>query len=109
MNTIFMHRWVMLSLSLFRRTAYAVDGVSPGSAESLPNNPRAGLVAYAVPSSSPYCWQNGSAFLNYAQWKHGATWAVADYYLGSCGADTRAKHLGWAVSVSLPPRAHEKA
>ncbi len=83
--------------------------VSPGSAESLPNNPRAGLVAYAVPSSSPYSWQNGGAFLNYTQWKHGATWAVADYYPGSCDADTHAKYLERPASVSSPPRAHEKA
>ena len=76
--------------------------VSPGSAESLP---RAGLVAYAVPSSSPYSWQNGGAFLNYTQWKHDATWAVADYYPGSCDADTHAKYLARPASVSSPPRA----
>jgi hypothetical protein len=64
-------------------------------------------VAYAVPSSSPYSWQNGGAFLNYTQWKHGATWAVADYYLGSCDADTHAMES--PASVSSPPRAHEKA
>ena len=66
-------------------------------------------MAYAVPSSSPYCWQSGGAFLNYSQWKHGATWAVADYYPGSCDADTNAKHLERPASVSSPPRAHEKA
>jgi hypothetical protein len=65
-------------------------------------------VAYAVPSSSPYCWQNSGAFLNYTQWKHGPTWAVADYYLGSSDADTHAKHLERPASVSSP-RAHEKA
>ena len=66
-------------------------------------------MAYAVPSSSPYCWQNGSAFLNYTQWKHGATWAVADYYLGSRDADTHAKHSERPASVSSPLRAHENA
>jgi hypothetical protein len=62
-------------------------------------------VAYAVPSSSPYFWQNGGAFLNYTQWKHDATWAVADYYPGSCDADTPAKYLEGPVSVSSPSRA----
>jgi hypothetical protein len=66
-------------------------------------------VAYAVPSSLLYSWQNSGAFLNYGQWKHGATWAVADYYLGSCDADTHAKQLARPASVSSPPRAHEKA
>ena len=104
MNTIFMHRCVVL----FGGLRFGASGVSRGSAESLPNNPRAGLVAYAVPSSSPYCWQNGSAFLNYTQWKHGATWAVGDYSLGSGGADTPAKHSERPASVSTL-RAHEKA
>jgi hypothetical protein len=79
--------------------------VSPGSAESRPNNPRAGLVAYAVPSSSPYSWQNGGAFLNYTQWEHGATWAVADYYPGFFDADTHAKYLERPASVSSRSRA----
>ena len=79
--------------------------VSPGSAESLSDNPRAGLVAYAVPSSSPYSWQNSGAFLNYTQWQHGATWAVGDYYPGSCDADTPVKYLERPASVSSPPRA----
>jgi hypothetical protein len=104
-----MQRCVALSLSRFRWMRYAVADVSPGSAESLPNNPRAGLVAYAVPSSSQYSWQNGGAFLNYTQWTHGATWVVADYYIGSYAAGTHAKHSERLASVSSPPRAHEKA
>jgi hypothetical protein len=104
-----MQRCVALSLSRFRWMRYAVADVSPGSAESLPNNPRAGLVAYAVPSSSQYSWQNGGAFLNYTQWTHGATWVVADYYIGSYAAGTHAKHSERPASVSSPPRAHEKA
>ena len=84
-------------------------GVSRGSAESLPNNPREGPVAYAIPSSLPYSWQSGGDFLSYTQWTHGATWAVADYYLGSCDADTQAKHSERPASVSSPPRIHEKA
>jgi hypothetical protein len=66
-------------------------------------------VAYAVPSSLPYSWQNSGEFLSYTQWKHGSTWAVADYYIGSDAADTHAKHSERPASVSSPPRAHEKA
>jgi hypothetical protein len=66
-------------------------------------------VAYAVPSSSPYSWQNGGGFLNYTQWTHGATWGVADYYPGSCDADTQAKHSDRPASVSSPSRTHDKA
>ena len=51
-------------------------------------------MAYAVPSSLPYSWQNGGDFLSYTQWKHGATWAVADYYLGSCDAETSGGECG---------------
>ena len=104
-----MHWVVVLSFSRFGGLHYAVAGVSPGSAESLPNNTRAGLVAYAVPSSSPYSWQDSGAFLNYNQWTHGATWVVADYYLGSCDADTRVKYVERPASGSSPPRAHENA
>ena len=66
-------------------------------------------MAYAVPSSLPYSWQNSGDFLSYAQWTHGATWAVADHYVDSGDADTHAKHLERPASVSSPPRAHEKA
>jgi hypothetical protein len=66
-------------------------------------------VAYAVPSSLPYSWQNSGEFLSYTQWKHGSTWAVADYYIGFDAADTHAKHSERPASVSSPPRAHEKA
>lgn len=49
-------------------------------------------MAYAVPSSFPYSWLNNGDFLNYAQWKRGATWAVADYYSSSRDADVHAEH-----------------
>ena len=96
-----MHRCVALFLT-FSVDCAVQSLVSPGSAESPPTNPKAGLVAYAVPSSSPYSWQNGGAFLNYTQWKHGATWAVADHYPGFCDPDTHAKYLERAASVSSP-------
>ena len=66
-------------------------------------------MAYAVPSSLPYSWQNSGDFLSYTQWKHGPTWAVADYYIGSYAADTHAKHSERPASVSSPLRAHENA
>jgi hypothetical protein len=65
-------------------------------------------VAYAVPSSLPYSWQNGGAFLNYGQWKQGATWAVADYCLGSC-ANSHAQDSATPASANSPPPTHEKA
>ena len=49
-------------------------------------------MAYAVPSSFPYSWLNNGDFLNYAQWKRGPTWAVADHYSSSRDADVPAGH-----------------
>jgi hypothetical protein len=64
-------------------------------------------VAYAVPSSLPYSWQSSGDFLNYGQWKHGATWATAACYSDFCDADTHAKPLQCAAPAGMPPRTHE--
>jgi hypothetical protein len=71
-------------------------------------NPREGQVPYAVPSSLPYSWQSSGDFLNYGQWKHGATWAVADCYLGSRDADVHAQLSKKPPSANPQPRTHEK-
>jgi hypothetical protein len=65
-------------------------------------------VAYVVPSSLPYSWQRSGDFLNYGQWKHGATWAVANGYLDSRDAEVHAEQPKKPASASPQPRNHEK-
>jgi hypothetical protein len=64
-------------------------------------------VAYAVPSSLPYSWQRTGDFLNYGQWKHGATWAVSDGYLRSGDADVHAPRSNKPRSANPQPLTHE--
>jgi hypothetical protein len=70
-------------------------------------NEREGQVAYAVPSSLPYSWQNSGDFLNYGQWERGATWAIADYYLGSSDDAVQAEHPKMSPASNPQPRPHE--
>ena len=64
-------------------------------------------MAYAVPSSLPYSWQSSGDYLNYGQWTHGATWALAACYPDFCDADTHAKYPQWPASPHLPRPTHE--
>ena len=71
-------------------------------------DPKEGLVAYAISSSPPYSWQKNVEFLNYTQWKQGATWSVADYYPASGDANTPARSSAKPAPADLPPRTNEK-
>jgi hypothetical protein len=110
-----MHQSVTLPLSLYPPAAWCTaSGRAIPTPSSLKKaalrfvNPRERHVAYAVLSSVLYSWQSTGDFLNYGQWKHGATWAMANGYLGSRDADVHAQQPKQPAPASPQPCTNEK-